>query len=242
MERKLVKILGFGVDSFSFEEALDYAKQLLDKRIGGHIVTINPEMIEIALGEMRFAKNLKRADLVVPDGIGIKIALKLRGANVERIAGIEFSHKLIEYCSKKGYSIAMVGAKERVVQTAAQNLKKEFPNLNIVCIKNGYFDNVDDIYWALGEKKPRFILVALGAPKQEYFIEEYRKYHKDTLMVGVGGSFDVWAGMVKRAPVIYQKLGIEWLYRAIKEPKRFKRIFPTLPKFIFRVIFYKPRG
>src|SRR5574344_1376224 len=119
MERKTVKILGFDIDTFGFDEALGYARGLLDKRVGGHVVTINPEMIEIALKEMRFAKNLKRADLVVPNGIGIKIALKLRGANVERIAGIEFSHKLIEYCSKKGYSVAMVGAKERVVQTAA---------------------------------------------------------------------------------------------------------------------------
>lgn len=236
MERQTVKLLGFGIDTFGFKDAVNYAKHLMDNYIGGQIVTANPEMIEFGLKDKRYENILKNADLVIPDGVGIKIALKIKGYAAKRIAGIEFSHKLIEECSKSGYSVALVGAKEHVVQKAAENLTKEFPSLDIAYIQNGYYKNVDDVYWALGEKNPKLILVALGAPKQEYFIEEYRKYHQETLMIGVGGSFDVWAGEVKRAPKIYQKLGLEWLYRTVKQPERFKRIFPSLPRFILRVL------
>lgn len=241
MERKLVTLLGFNIDTFeqdnSIQSAINYARNLIETKRGGQVVTINPEMIETGLKDPDFANILKNADLVIPDGVGIKIGLKLKGINAQRIAGIEFSHKLIEECSKSGFSVALVGAKPEIIQKAAENLKQEFENLNLVYVQDGYFKDVNDVYWGLGEKKPQLVLVALGSPKQEIFIKEYRSQHPETLMVGVGGSFDVWSGVVERAPEIYQKLGLEWLYRTVKEPQRFKRIFPTLPRFIFRVIF-----
>jgi N-acetylglucosaminyldiphosphoundecaprenol N-acetyl-beta-D-mannosaminyltransferase len=236
MERKKIKILGFGVDTFDFNEAVSYTKHLMDNNIGAQIITVNPEMIELGLKDSGYSEILDDADLVLPDGVGIQLALKLKGHSIKRVTGIEFSHRLIEECSKSGYPIALIGAKEHVIKKAAENLKKEYPNLNISLMQNGYYDNVDDVYWSLGEKNPKLVLVALGAPKQEYFIAGYRKYHPDTVMIGVGGSFDVWAGEVQRAPEIYQKLGLEWLYRTIKQPERFKRIFPCLPRFLLRVI------
>lgn len=241
MERNKTKLLGFDIDTFVREDALqcavDYAIDLIESRKGGQVVTINPEMIEYGLKNSDFAQILHNADLVIPDGVGIKIGLRIKGVNAARIAGIEFSRNLIGECAKNNFSVALVGAKPHIIEKAAENLKKDFQNLNIVYVQDGYFKNVNDVFWGLGEKNPQLVLVALGSPKQEHFITEYRKDHPETLMIGVGGSFDVWSGEVERAPEIYQKLGLEWLYRTVKEPQRFKRIFPTLPRFILRVLF-----
>ena len=239
MERHTEKLLGFDIDTFDFESAVNYAKSLIETKKGGQVVTINPEMIETGLKSPEFASILNNADLVIPDGVGVKIGLKIKGINAQRIAGIEFSHKLIEECAKNNFSVALVGAKPEIIEKAACNLKKEFENLNIVYVQDGYFKSIEDVYWGLGEKNPQLVLVALGSPKQEEFILNYRKQHPEALMIGVGGSFDVWSGVVERAPEIYQKMGLEWLYRTVKEPQRFKRIFPTLPRFILRVLFSK---
>lgn len=239
MERRIVKLLGFNIDTFNFQEAVDFANQLVEEKKGGQVVTINPEMIEYGLKNPEFAAILNNADLVIPDGVGVKIGLKIKGVNAPRIAGIEFSHKMIEECSKKGFSVCLIGAKPQIIEKAAQNLKTEFENLNIVYIQDGYFQNREAVLTELKEKAPQFVLVALGSPKQEEFIVEARKLLPQSLMIGVGGSFDVWSGEVQRAPEVYQKLGLEWLYRTVKEPQRFKRIFPTLPRFILRVLFSK---
>lgn len=237
MERIKAKLLGFNVDTFDFESALAYIKSFLNEKKGGHIVTINPEMIEFGLKNSLFANILNNADLVIPDGVGVKIGLKIKGYNAKRIAGIEFSHRLIEECSKNDISIGLIGAKPHIIEKASQNLKKEFPNLNINFLQDGYFQNREEVIANLKQASPQFILVALGSPKQEEFISEARKHLPQSVMIGVGGSFDVWAGEVERAPKIYQKLGLEWLYRTAKEPHRFKRIFPTLPRFLIRVLF-----
>lgn len=236
MERKTVKLLGFSIDTFDLESAINYAKSLIDTKKGGQIVTINPEMIENGLENPGFAKILYDADLVIPDGVGVQLALKIIGQEVKRIAGIEFAHKLLAVCAKNGYSVALIGAKPNIIQKAQDNLKTEFNNLNIVYVQDGYYKNVNDVYWGLGEKNPQVVLVALGSPKQEVFIQTYRKNNPNVLMIGVGGSFDVWSGEVKRAPKIFQKLGLEWFYRTIMEPERIGRIFPTLPRFMLRVI------
>lgn len=230
MDRDLVKILGFNVDSFTFEEAVNYA--FLHH---GQIVTINPEMISTAHSKPDFADVINNAELVVPDGIGVEIGLKILGHKVRRIAGIELGKALIIKFSKEGKSIAMVGAKPEVVDLAVKNLKSEIQDLNVVYSHDGYFDNSEPILAELEAAAPDLVLVALGSPKQEFFISELKKRLPNTTMIGLGGSFDVWAGVVSRAPKIYQKLGLEWLYRTVKEPKRFKRIFPTLPLFVLRV-------
>lgn len=237
MQRKREKILGFNIDTFEFESAVNYALELIRDKKGGQVVTINPEMIEYGLKNSEFTEILNNAELVIPDGIGIKIALKIKGFEAHRVMGINFAYRLLQECAKNNFSVALIGAKPQINEKAVQNLKKEIQNLNIVYSQDGYFDNMSDVFEKLGEKNPQFVLVALGSPKQEEFIAKYRKDHPETLMVGVGGSFDVWSGEVTRAPEIYQKVGLEWLYRVVKDPKRVKRIFPTLPRFLFRVLF-----
>lgn len=238
MQRMTEPVLGFEVDLFSFEEAIIYTHQHLKENKGLHIVTINPEMIAIGNKNDEFGRVLNDSDLSIPDGVGIKLALKIKGIAQENIPGIEFSKKLIALCALEGYTIGLLGAKEEVVKKAANNLRKEFDNLNITYIHNGYF-NKEQEETIRGEIKaiaPRVLFVALGAPKQEIFISQLKEEMPNTIFIGVGGSFDVWSGVVKRAPAIYQKMGLEWLYRTFKEPSRFKRIFPALPLFLIQVI------
>lgn len=230
MNRDLVKILGFNVDTFSFDEAVEYAFNH-----HGQVVTINPEMISAAHSNSKFANIINNADLIVPDGIGVELGLKILGHNVRRIAGIELGKELIIKFSKAGKKIAMVGAKPTIVDGAIENLKNEIPELNIVYSHDGYFKNDEEILNEIAKTQPDLVLVALGSPKQEFFIHSLKDRLPNATMIGLGGSFDVWAGVVERAPEIYQKLGLEWLYRTIKEPQRFKRIFPTLPLFVLKV-------
>ncbi len=231
MDRDLVKILGIDVDSFTFDEAVNWAYSN-----HGQIVTINPEMISCANSSPDFANVIKDAQLVVPDGIGVEIGLKILGYRVKRIAGIELGKALIIKFSKEGKSIAFVGAKPEIVDKAIKNLKSEISCLNVVYSHDGYFEDDEEVLNSLTLSKPDLVLVALGSPKQEFFISKLKKNLPEATMIGLGGSFDVWAGAVKRAPLIYQRMGLEWLYRTIKEPQRFKRIFPTLPLFVLKVL------
>ena len=231
MERKIVKLQGLNIDSFTFDEAIEYANN-----ISGQVVTINPEMISNAVKDTDFAEIINNADLVIPDGIGVEIGLKFLGYNVKRIAGIEFSHRMIEECAKNNQSVALIGAKPEIVKRAKENLVKEFSSLYITYIHDGYFKEDEQVLEELKIRQPRLVLCALGSPKQEEFILKAKSILPEALFVGVGGSFDVWSGEVKRAPEIYQKLGLEWLYRTILDPKRFKRIFPTLPLFVLKVL------
>lgn len=231
MDRRIVKILGYGVDTFTFEQALDY---IVSNH--GQIVTINPEMIEQANKNPDFAGVINSSELVVADGIGVQLGLKILNQNVQRIAGIDFGKALLSYASNNEKRVALIGAKEEVINSATKNLLAEFPNLNIVYTHNGYFDDDEEILNNVTNSNPDFVLVALGSPKQEFFNYKLKSRLPNAVIIGLGGSFDVWAGFVKRAPKIYQKLGLEWLYRTFKEPKRFKRIFPTLPLFLLKVI------
>ena len=148
---------------------------------------------------------------------------------------------MIDYCAKNSLPVALIGAKEETLQTACQKLKEKNDGLNIVYARNGYFKEDDEraIVDEIKSKNPKLVLVALGVPKQEVFIQKYKNEFPNTIFVGVGGSFDVWSGNVKRAPKIFRQLGCEWLWRLIKEPSRFKRMFPTLPLFLFKVIIKK---
>lgn len=231
MDRNLVKIQGFDVDSFTFEQAVDWAYSK-----HGQIVTINPEMISAAQKNSDFAEIINSAELVVADGIGVEIGLKILGYKVKRIAGIDLGKALVEKFTASGKSVAMIGAKPGVVDSAIENLSKEYQNINVVYSHDGYFDNDEDIIESVISANPDLILVALGSPKQEFFIHNLKEKLPNSTLIGLGGSFDVWAGVVERAPIIYQKLGLEWLYRTLKEPKRFKRIFPTLPLFVLKVL------
>ena len=224
------------MDILTYNQALECAKSAIDNGENMQVVTINPEMVELAKKDKDFANVLKHSELVVADGVGIKIALKLKGVNQERIGGVDYSRSLIEMCARNNLRLALLGAKEEVINTVCQKLKCEFENLNIVFSHNGYFNDENAILNEIKKACPQVLLCALGAPKQEFIIYRLKEMLQGCTMVGVGGSFDVFAGCVQRAPIMWQTLGLEWLYRTIKQPERFRRIFPTLPIFLFESI------
>ena len=232
-----VELLGFNIDNYSFDEAVIKAKSLIDGDKVAQVITINPEMFQCAETDTNFANIIKEAEMVIPDGVGVKIALKLTGKS----AGVDFAKRLLKEAALSNIPVAIIGSKEEIVTKAVENLQREISGLNIVYYHNGYFDNDDEIYGELKKRSPKLILIALGSPRQEKFIYEAKNRLNPALMIGIGGSLDVWSGSVKRAPKIFQTLGLEWLYRTVTQPSRFKRIFPALPLFLIKVLNYKDR-
>lgn len=233
---KTAKLFDFQIFNSTAKEALDIALRLIDGSRAAQIVTINPEMINLSFKDDNFASLLNEADLLLPDGVGIKLALMIMGEKSNRIPGVDFSYKLLQACEKSGVTVAFVGTTSEILNKAVENIKSKMPDLKIVYTQDGFFENEAKVYEDLKSVSPGLVLVALGSPKQEFFIQKAKKVLKTGLLIGVGGSFDVWSGVVKRAPRIYQKLGLEWLYRTISQPQRFKRIFPALPLFLLKVL------
>ena len=236
MTKKRCSILGYEVDLLSFMDSVNFVASKINNNEGLHIITINPEIIAIADQNKELADIINQSELVLPESSGIKSALKFRGIKQEQIPGIDFARELLKYCEINKYPVALVGAKKDIIEKAIENLQKEMPSLNIVYAHDGYYEDENTILEELILKKPKVILCALGAPKQELFIDKCRNKYENAIYIGVGGSFDVWAGAVQRAPEIFQKLGLEWAYRTIKQPSRIKRIYKTLPVFLFRAI------
>ena len=234
-----VNLMGTKINNYMFEEGINTGLDLMLSDKVSQVITINPEMFKEKERNPEFNKIIEEAEMVIPDGIGIKIALKLKGQNCTRIAGIDFAKRLLEESAKQNIPVAIIGSKEEIITKAIDNLKNNIKGLNIVYSHNGYFNDEKEIYEDLKCANARLVLVALGSPKQEFFIYNAKKILPPCLMVGIGGSLDVWSGQVKRAPKIWQKLGLEWLYRTVSQPERFKRIFPALPLFLIKVITYK---
>lgn len=236
MTKKRCSVLGYEIDLLSFQDSIDFAMSKINKEKGLHIITINPEIIAVADKNKELADIIKRSELVLPESSGIKSALRYKGIKQEQIPGIDFAKKLLEYCEQNNYSVALIGAKKNILEKTIENLRKEMPSLNIVYTQDGYYENENIVVNELILKSPQVVLCALGVPKQELFINECRKKYKKAIYIGIGGSFDVWAGAVQRAPKIFQTLGIEWVYRTMKQPSRIKRIYKALPVFLFRAI------
>ena len=237
-------VLGYPVDLVTKEEALNFTQNSMSAGEGLHIVTINPEIILAAEKNTELDAIIKKAKLIIPDSTGMELALKRLGFNIKKLAGIEFSEALIERCVKNNFKVAFFGATQEVIESLQKELKTKYPEINIVFARNGYFSENDmpEITDKLQELNPHLLLVALGAPKQEYIINKYRETLPHTTMIGVGGSFDVWAKKVKRAPVIFRMFGLEWFHRLIKQPSRFSRMFPALPLFIIRTVILKQKS
>lgn len=236
MEKTRKKVQGCFIDLVDKYEALDFINENIKMNNSLQIITINPEMIIKASHDKSIKEIINNADLILPDGVGIKIALKLKGIKQEQIRGVEFSYKILEMAQEKGYKVGFLGAKDEVIKLMSEKIKEKMPDLNIVYIRNGYFENDREIIEEIKNANPNIMLTALGFPKQEIMNSKLKELLPDCVTIGVGGSFDVWAGVVSEAPAIWRKLGLEWLYRTIKQPERFKRIFPTLPIFMFRSI------
>lgn len=201
------------------------------------IITANPETFSYGekdeiINKMLLDKNVT----LTPDGIGVVKASKMLGVDVkERITGIDIATYLLDVCNTYGYKLSLLGAKEEVLKALKDVIKTNYPNIKLGTCLNGYTSNKDEFFKKIMKEDIDVCLVALGIPNQEKIIYQHLDKFKKGIFVGVGGSFDVLSGLKKRAPKIWQKLNLEWLYRIIKEPKRLKRFYENNIKFIFKV-------
>ena len=205
------------------------------------IVTANPETFMMSEKDEKMRELLlDKNTILVPDGIGIVKAARMINYDVkERIAGIDIANKLLELGDKQKKTIYLFGSKQEVIDSMKEGLKKDYPNLELVGASNGYEKDKDKVFEKIANVKPDIVLVALGIPLQEKLIYKHLDKFDKGIFVGVGGSFDVISGHKKRAPKIFIKLNLEWLYRILKEPKRLKRFYDSNVKFLFKVKKYK---
>jgi N-acetylglucosaminyldiphosphoundecaprenol N-acetyl-beta-D-mannosaminyltransferase len=237
--RARVKVLGYPVDIVDEPIALEIIESAWREEANLHVITLNAEMVIQAQKDPDLDRIIRRANLIIPDGAGIVFAQKLYGRSIQRLPGIELAEAALKRAANAGRSVVLLGAKPEVLQAVKQILPERYKGLNIVAAYDGYYrqENEEELVEALCQISPELLLVALGVPRQEYFIDTYRDAFPNTVMIGVGGSFDVWAGVVNRAPSIMCKLHLEWLYRLYKEPWRYKRMASSLPNFAFQAIF-----
>lgn len=237
-----IDVMGVGFDSLTIEEAVAKAKSLMAERRAAYVVTPNPEIVMVCREQPEAMEAVQAADLVLPDGIGVIYGARILGTPLKsKLPGIDFISALMEDISKQGKRVFLLGAKPGVAETAGERLAARYPGLVIAGTQDGYFKDDAPVVEAVNAAQADLLLVCLGAPKQELWMRRNQSRLNVGLMAGLGGSLDVFAGTVKRAPKAFQKLGLEWLYRLLKEPKRIGRMM-KLPKFLFACIGKKLRG
>lgn len=234
-----VEIVGIKIDNVDMDEAAGILTEYLDADNYSMVFTPNSEILMEAVNDRELEGILNSGRLVVPDGIGVVIASRFYGTPVkDRVAGLDLMMRLMDTADSQGKSVYLLGGKEGVAEDAAIKLTERYRGLKIAGTQNGYFggDEEEKIVNDINSSNADILLAALGAPKQEKFIYKYRDRLKVRIAMGVGGSLDVLAGRVKRAPEFYQKAGLEWFYRLVKEPRRIVRV-ARIPKFIALAFF-----
>ena len=235
-------VLGVGFDNVTKAEAVERALELIDAREGRYVVTPNPEIVMLAKENPALKEALAGADIVLPDGAGIVKGAAILGRPMkEKVPGIDFACGVMARLAERGGSVYLFGAKPGVAETAAETLRTKFPGLVISGTSDGYFSDDGPIIEKIKDAAPDLLLVCLGAPKQELWMAKMSGKLPVGLMVGLGGSLDVFAGTVKRAPEAWQKLDLEWLYRLLKEPRRIGRMM-KLPLFVIEAAGERLRG
>lgn len=229
-------ILGVDVNTENYDELIPKLFQNIDAKKKSLIVAINPEKLMKAKDDPALKALLNRAEFQIPDGIGVIIASKIQKGNItSRVTGVDMMDRIVREAVRRSKSIFLYGAKPGVAEAAAAKLIETYPDLKVVGTQDGYEKDTSKVINKINEAKPDILFVAMGSPKQELWIEEHRENLHPILYQGVGGSFDVLAGNIKRAPAAFQKAGAEWLYRLLLEPSRIKRQM-NLPKFLFEII------
>lgn len=244
-----IKIMGVRVDKVTLNSALEKVKGFLEGNSPRTIYTPNTEMVMVARKDDDLKDMLNKGDLVIPDGIGLVYASRIKKkALPERVTGYDLSVKMIELASKQGYRLFLLGGKEGVAKEASNRLKSQYPHLKIAGYHHGYFKGAHigyrghqeegNVIERINSSDTDILFVGFGVPRQEKWIHANKDKLKCKVIIGNGGTIDHLAGKLERAPEIYQKLGLEWLYRLIKEPWRIKRQM-VLPLFVLHVLFSK---
>ena len=242
-----LSIMGVRIDNLSMDEVLKIAEEKIEKNEQYIIYTPNTEFIMMCQKDEEFLNLMNESDINIPDGIGLIYAGKIKKHPLkEKVGGYDLSVNLLKMANDKGLKLYVVGGKPGVAEAAMENVREKYPGIKIVGTQHGYFKGthlgkkgheeeiavIEDI----NKHQPHILFVGFGAKKQELWIEYNKDLINANVIIGNGGTLDGLAGIVKRAPDIFIKLGLEWLYRLMKEPKRIKRQI-VLPVFMLKVIF-----
>ncbi|MEH6907835.1 WecB/TagA/CpsF family glycosyltransferase [Neobacillus drentensis] len=231
-----VKILGIDFVNKGFHDVVEIHLSSIKNDHKSFIVTANPEIVMYAQEHPDYKKIIQSADMVVPDGYGIILASKILNTPIiERVAGYDLMVRLLEYGNENQLKIYLLGGREETNQKAVANISSQYPNVQIVGSHHGFFDwEKNTITAEIKETKPDIIFVALGFPKQEQWIARNLDQFSKGIFMGVGGSIDVLAGEVQRAPRIWQEMNLEWFYRLITQPSRWRRML-AIPQFLMQI-------
>lgn len=235
-------VLGVAFDDVTMDEAVDRALAMLEEDGPHLVVTPNPEIVQRAKQDPEFARILAGAHLVIPDGIGVVYAARILGRPLKgRVPGIDFAAALLGRAAGMGKRLYLLGAAPGVAEQAAVNLQAAYPGLVVCGVHDGYFQEDGPVADAIRAARADIVFVCLGFPKQEKWIAANGEAAGARLYIGLGGSLDVFAGKVERAPESFQKLGLEWLYRLIRQPSRIGRM-SKLPLFLVSAAGARLRG
>lgn len=244
-----IKIFGVRIDNVTLDDATKAVEKFLTEESPHTIYTPNTEIVMACKEDENIKNIINSGDLIIPDGIGLIHGAKIKKKPLkERVTGFDLSMKILKIANEKGYSLFLLGGKDGIAKEASENIIKEYPNIKLAGFHHGYFKGshigfkgheeelniIDDI----NKAKPDIIFVGLGFPKQEIWINANKDRLNCKVIIGNGGTMDILSGNTKRAPEVFQKLGLEWFYRLIKEPSRIKRQM-VLPKFMLHVFFSK---
>lgn len=232
-----VNILGVDVDAVTMAEAVDVVRRAMDTRAGVMVATANAEMLMRATHDEELCRILNASALVVPDGAGTVWAARHLGhAMPERVAGYDLAQELLRCAPAEGRRVYFFGSAPGVAEKAKAKAEQLYPGIEIVGVRNGFFSPADNaaIIAEIRAARPDLLLVALGVPKQEKWIAAHLAELDVPVAIGVGGTLDVMAGVMKRAPHWMQKAKLEWLFRGLMQPKRAGRLL-ALPKFVLKV-------
>ncbi|MBQ9967788.1 MAG: WecB/TagA/CpsF family glycosyltransferase [Oscillospiraceae bacterium] len=237
-----IDVMGVSFDNVTMDEALEKAKEILAGERAQYVVTPNAEIVYEAMHDEDFCALLNDAALILPDGAGVVLGSKiLKTPLKQKVAGVDFADRLLGHLAETGGSVYLLGSKPGIAELAAEKMLAKHPGLTIAGMADGYFKDEAPVIEKINAVKPDVLFVCLGAPKQEKFMQVHRGELQVKLMAGLGGSLDSFAGTVKRAPKWMIDLSLEWLYRLIKEPKRFGRML-RLPKFLWAVVWKRIGG
>lgn len=230
-----IDVMGVGFDSLTMDEAVARARDLMAERRAAYVVTPNPEIVMLCREDPAAMQAVQGADLVLPDGIGVIYGAKILGTPLRaKLPGIDFASALMAQMGQEGKSVFLLGAKPGVADAAAEKMRARSPGLVIAGTNDGYFQDDDPVVEKINAAQPDLLLVCLGAPKQELFMAKYGEATGCHLLMGLGGSMDIFAGVAQRAPEFYCKHNLEWFYRLIKNPSRIGRMM-KLPLFLVHV-------
>jgi N-acetylglucosaminyldiphosphoundecaprenol N-acetyl-beta-D-mannosaminyltransferase len=232
-----IDVLGVKIDDLTYDEAVGEVNSFWN--IGKHyVVTPNPEMVMYATQHPDHKIVLNRADMSIADGIGIVWASIMLGRPLKgRVTGTDLAEKLIGEAAKRGETVFFLGGRNNAAEESAKKFLKHFKGLRVAGWAEGDASEKgdDEIRCLIGNKQIGLLLVAYGHPGQEYWISRNIQYLNVKVAMGIGGAFDFWSGKAIRAPLWVRKIGLEWLYRLVRDPRRFSRQL-ALPAFVIRIL------